>query len=310
VERLALWSAVEPWRNVVLFGEVQGETGSARLGTGSEVSMEQYGARWSPSDAFMLEAGKMSHVVGVFSARRFSFRNPLIGTPDGYSLVYPIGVRVSGVKSIFDYRAAVLSKPLSHEGYTPDPSSAPRPAVGAGVTPFTGFRIGASATVGPYLNEDLASTLFAGRDWRTFRQRLVAADVQLSRGYFESYAELASSSYDVPGRSAPVAGLTWYVETKYTFTPRIYVATRVEHNDYPFIAPRDDQEWTAGRSAFSDVEAGGGYRLTRSTLVKLSWRADRWVQNPNPFAPDASGHAVAMQVSQTFDLVEMATRRR
>jgi hypothetical protein len=230
--------------------------------------------------------------------------------PDGYSLVYPIGLRVSGVRSIFDYRVAVLDKPLSHEGYTPDPSPAPRPALGAGVTPFVGFRIGASTTVGPYLGRELAPTLLAGRDWRDFRQRIVAADVQLSRGYLESYAEIARGSYDVPARSAPVAGLAWYVETKYTFTPRLYLATRVEHNDYPFIAPRDTSRWTAGRSAFSDVEVGGGYRLTPSTLVKLSWRADHWVQNPNPFAPDASGHAVAMQLSQTFDLVEMATRRR
>ena len=308
--RLALWSAVEPWRDVVLFGEVRGETGAGRAEPGSEVYLEQYGARWSPSDAFVLEGGKMAHVVGTFSARHLSFRNPLVGMPDGYSLVYPLGVRVSGTTSIVDYRVAMLSKPLSHEGYTPDPSPAWRPAAGAGVTLFTGFRIGASGTVGPYLDRGLPAALYAGRDWRRFHQRIVAADVQLSRGYFESYGEIAHGSYDVPGRSEAIDGLTWYVETKYTFTPRLYLAVRVEQNDYPFIAPRDTTRWTAERSSFSDVEGGVGFRIAPSTLLKLSLRADHWVPNPNPFAPDASGRALAVQLSQTFDLVELATRRR
>lgn len=301
VGRMVLWSAVEPWPNVVLFGEAQGETGSARREAGSEVYVEQYGARWSPADAFVLQVGKMPHVVGAFSARHLSFRNPLVDSPDGYSLVYPIGARISGVVSMFDYRAAILSKPLTHEDYSPDPSNAPRPAVGMGITPFTGFRLGGSATVGPYLNRGLAPSLLAGRDWTHYLQRIIAADVQWSRGYFESYAELASSSYDVPGRTDPIAGLTWYAESKYTFTPRLYLAVRVEHNDYPFISPRGTDRWIASPSVFSDVEAGAGYRLTSATLLKLSVRADRWNPNANPAAPQANGHAIAGQISRTFD---------
>ena len=305
--RVNLWAAAEPRRDIVLFGQVQAETGPGRGEPGSEVYVTQYGARWSPADAFVLEAGKMSHVVGVFSMRHLSFRNPLVGAPDGYSLVYPMGVKVSGSASIFDYRAAILNKPVWHEGYTPDPSSAPRPAVGAGVTPFTGFRLGASATVGPYLGTDLAPTLFAGQDWKRFRQHVLAADMQLSRGYFEANVELAHATYEVPGRADAIPGLTWYVETKYTFTPRFYLASRVERNDYPFIAPFNDFVWIADRSDFTDVEAGAGFRITSSTLLKASVRADHWVANPNPFAPQASGRALALQLSQTFDLVELAT---
>jgi hypothetical protein len=307
--RVNLWAAAEPRRDVVLFGQVQAESGPGRGEPGSEVYVTQYGARWSPSDAFVLEAGKMTHVVGVFSMRHLSFRNPLVGAPDGYSLVYPIGVKVSGSASIFDYRAAILDKPVWHEDYTPDPSSAPRPAIGAGVTPFTGFRLGASATVGPYLGRELPATLFGGQDWKRFRQHVLAADMQLSRGYFEANAELAHATYEVPGRADAMPGLTWYVETKYTFTPRFYLASRVERNDYPYIAPFNDVVWIADRSDFTDVEVGAGFRVTSSTLVKASVRADHWVANPNPFAPQASGRAVALQISQTFDLVELATRR-
>ena len=307
--RIGLWAAVEPWRDVVMFGQLSAETGPGRQEEGSELYVTQYGTRWSPSDALVLEAGKMTHVVGAFVSRHLSFRNPLVGMPDGYSLVYPFGVKVAGSASVFDWRAAVLSKPMTHEGYTVEPSHTPRPAVGAGITPFVGFRLGASATMGPYLNHELAPTLLAGREWRSYRQRLVAADMQLSRGYFEAFAELARGSYDVPG-GEPVAGLTWYVETKYTFTPRLYGAVRVERNDYPYIMPRDDFTWVADKSDFTDVEVGAGFRLTSSMLAKLSVRADHWVPNPNPFAPQTSGRAVAIQLSQTFDLVEMATRRQ
>lgn len=307
--RIGLWAAAEPWRDVVVFGQLSAETGPGRHEEGSELYVTQYGTRWSPSDAFTLEAGKMTHVVGAFSSRYLSFRNPLIGLPDGYSLVYPFGVKLSGSSSMFDWRAAMLSKPLTHEDYTVEPSNAPRPAIGGGITPFTGFRVGMSATVGPYLNRHLAPALLAGRDWRSYRQRLVAADLQLSRGYFESFAELARGSYDVPG-GEPLAGLTWYVETKYTFTPRFYGAVRVERNDYPYIMPFNDVSWIASKSDFTDVEAGGGFRVTSSTIVKLSVRADHWVPNPNPFAPQSSGRALAMQVSQGFDLLEMARGRR
>jgi hypothetical protein len=170
-------------------------------------------------------------------------------------------------------------------------------------------RLGASATVGPYLSRELASTLLAGQSWRSYKQRLVAADLQLSRGYFEAFAEVADGSYDVPGRKA-LSGITWYAETKYTFTPRLYVAARVERNDYPYIMPFDASNWIADKSDFTDVEAGVGFRLAASTLLKLSVRADHWVPNPNPFAPQTSGRALAMQLSRTFDVIDLATRKR
>src|SRR4030088_1077927 len=119
IGRINLWTAIEPLRDVVLFGQVEAETGKARHEPGNEVYVNQYGARWSPSDALVIEAGKMTHIIGVFSNRHLSFRNPLIGEPDGYSVVYPYGVRISGAASIFDYRAGVVSMPVWHEDYTP-----------------------------------------------------------------------------------------------------------------------------------------------------------------------------------------------
>jgi hypothetical protein len=72
----------------------------------------------------------------------------------------------------------------------------------------------------------------------------------------------------------------------------------------------NDSVWIADKSDFTDVEAGGGFRVSSSTLVKVSVRADHWVPNPNPFAPQASGRALALQLSHTFDVIDLATRRR
>src|SRR4051812_38970791 len=109
VARADMWAAFEPWRNVVFFAEGLFETGQARREPGNLAQWKQYGLRYSPSDAFTLEAGGVQQIVGTFSARQLSFRNPLIDVPDGYSTTYPRGVRVNGVAGIFAYRAGYVS---------------------------------------------------------------------------------------------------------------------------------------------------------------------------------------------------------
>jgi hypothetical protein len=74
VAHLDMWSAAEPARNVIFFGEISTETGSGRNEPGTEFYLKQLGLRFSPSDAFVLEAGKVPHLVGTFSSRALSFR--------------------------------------------------------------------------------------------------------------------------------------------------------------------------------------------------------------------------------------------
>jgi hypothetical protein len=309
VARADVWAAIEPMRNTILFGEIMGETGSGRDEPGSEYYVKQFGLRFSPADGFSIEAGKVTPIVGTFSSRQLSFRNPLIGSPDGYAAAYANGVKFSGNVGLFDYRAGALSLPLYREGYVPNPSQTLRPAIGIGITPFVGLRLGVSGTVGPYLNCDLSSSQLRGQSWKSYGQRVVAADAQFSRGYFEAHGELTRSSYDVPGLPAS-NGLMYYLESKYTITPRLFLAARFERNDYPFISPITPTVWIANNSVVSDGEVGGGFRLTASTLLKLSVRADHWNPNPNPNAPHDDGYAVAAQWSQTLDFMEMVTRRR
>jgi hypothetical protein len=301
-----VWMAIEPLANLVLFNETSAETGSARDEPGREIYAKQYGVRFSPSDAFQIEGGKIRQIVGAFSSRQLSFRNPLIAQPDGYTTSYPHGVRIDGSAGMVDYRAGVVTLPLFRPGYTPEPSAALRPAVGIGVTPVMGARVGLTGEIGPYLNRNFSASELRGENWKHYKQRVVALDAQLSRGYFEANVEAAYSNYDVPGRGTPIDGISFYVEPKYTFTPRFFLAARVERNDYPFISPVTPTFWVANRVIVSDAEVGSGYRATASTLLKLSLRMDHWTPNSNPQAPHDNGYALVAQWSQMVDFVELA----
>jgi len=309
--RVQLWGAIEPLSRLVFYGQGQVEGGRARTDSERvEVYAEQYGVRYAAAAAFVVDAGKLAPVLGTFAPRHFSNRNPLIGVPDGYSLDYPLGVEVSGEMRHFDYRAAMVSLPASHDNYVPPTTKRLRPAVGVGVTPVVGLRIGGSFTIGPYLNRSFTPQELFGRPWTHYQQRVVAADLAFARGYLETHAEAARASYDVPGRADPLIGFTYYGEAKYTFTPRVFVAARAERNNYPFIRAFGTT-WAARTPDFVDGELGVGYRATATTLVKASVRADRWWVPANATAyKGQGGPAVAMQVSQSFDVVSWFDRRR
>src|SRR4051812_34556058 len=136
--RMHLWGAAGVGRHVVAYAAGTMETGNARTKSGTEWYAELAGVRYTQSNAFVIDAGKIQPVIGTFAARRYSTRNPLIGMPDGYPLQYPLGVQASGARGPFDYRAAVVSLPTYHQGYTPAPTPTARPALGAGFTPTVG----------------------------------------------------------------------------------------------------------------------------------------------------------------------------
>jgi hypothetical protein len=304
--RLELWGAYEVVNGLVVYAEGAGEGGPARSDRGTTVYANQLGLRYATTPAFVFDVGKMTPVIGAFAPRHFSTRNPLIGVPDGYTLQYPVGAKVSGNVGIFDYRVAMVSLPTTHVGYQPDPTPTLRPAVGGGITPFVGLRLGGSFTVGPYLNKDDAPSLPPGTTWSDYHQRVAAFDAAYSLGYLETHAEAARGTFDVPGRGS-ITGYTYYGELKYTFTPRFFLAARGERNKYPFIRASTTVggAYADRLTDFVDGEFGAGYRVTRNTLVKASMRGDRWWVRPGGGFRGTGGHAIAIQLSQAFDIMQL-----
>lgn len=302
--RLSLWGGYQFATGLTFYGLTEVEGGRAYENGRSDASLEEIGMRWSPNDHLVIDAGRIASPVGAYASRRFSTRNPLIGSPDAYPVTYPVGAQVTGVQGIVDWRLAVLSLPPVHDGYSPRPTAHARPAGGVGITPTTGVRIGASYTAGSYLGCEVPSTLLDGQSWRAYQQHMTALDLEVSRGYLELWAEGGRSSYEVPTRGT-MRGTAAYVESRYTLTPRFFVAARAEENDYPFILPTGTG-WFTRQADVRNVEAGGGFRLTTSTLLKATVRRS-WRRAPGAgFSPD--GHALAVQLSQAFDVVGLVDR--
>jgi hypothetical protein len=303
--RMQAWGAFQPTGSIVIYAQGEIEAGAARRETGTEAYTDQLGVRYVRSPAFLVDVGRFTPIIGTFASRHFSTRNPLIGEPDGYTADYPVGMKISGEMPHFDYRVGMVSLPTTHALYEPSPTPRLRPAIGGGYTPFVGLRIGASFTHGSYLNRDYAPTALAGRAWSDYHQTVAAADVEVSRGYLDVHLEGARGSYDVPGVSSALVGWTYYAETRYTITPRLFVAARVERNDYPFIRAGNGTGWLAKLTDFVDGETGFGYRVTSSSILKATVRGDRW------WTRNASdGKAFAMQWSQTFDVMDWVDRER
>jgi hypothetical protein len=302
--RLRLWSAVEPLRGLFFFANGMAEGGNARRfdGPGTTVMLEQGGIRFARHRALVLDAGRMLHPTGAFGARLLSTRNPLIGIPDAYLPVYPLGVMASGERGKVDYRAAVVSLPPTHRDYVPDPDPAVHPAVGIGVTPIVGFRVGLSATMGPYLNKDLSASQLNGQEWDSYRQRVIASDIQYGVGHFDLRGEFAIADFEVP-YSGSIDGPSGYVEARATLTPRLFVAARGELNRYPFIRPATATTWISRRTELRAFEGGVGYRFGANTLLKASVSADHWIVTPeNASFVKPGGMAFAAQLSRAFDL--------
>ena len=305
VGRLQLWGAVEiaPGAVGYALGQFTGATGESER----QAELEMAGVRFTRG-RFMLDAGKITSPIGSFASRRFSWRNPLIGAPDGYPVTYPYGAVLTGTFGPIDARAGVLSLPTWHPGYAPAPDHAPRPVAAIGVTPVIGVRFGASHTTGPYLNANLSPTQLGGADWRSYQQHVTGIELAVSAGHFALNAEAARSSYDVPGRDA-IAGMTYYGEAKYTITPRIFIATRLERNDYPFIRALGTGGWIARRTDFHNEEFGVAYRIAAGSLIKASYRQDAWhLNDSNRAFLGPGGRAVAIQLSHRFDVISWLDR--
>lgn len=298
--RLRLWTAVDLHSRVRLVAVGKAAGGDALDDDGVELEQAFLRLRLAQEKTLQLDIGRFPAGLGNFSERYSSTANPLIGDPDTYSVAYPEGVQLSGGVGRFDFRAGMVDLPLVNERYVPAADRAWRPALAVGVTPRTGLRLGLYGTAGPYLGSDIDSFLPPGARWRDFDQRIVGFDLRFSRGYFELNADIADSSYEVPTLGPSYDGLVWYVEPKYTWTPRWFTAMRYEVNDYAFISP-DVPTWTASTVLFRDIEVGVGYRFGPETVLKASYRIDRWDVEGFLATILPDGHAFALQFSRRFD---------
>ena len=97
------------------------------------------------------------------------------------------------------------------------------------------------------------------------------------------------------------------MEPKYTFTPRWYAALRWERGDLAEAHWVWATTWAPEQIRINDLEAGLGCRILPGFLVKASYRTEMGKRSTGP---DPEGHALALQLSYSFDVNSWFQRPR
>lgn len=144
-------------------------------------------------------------------------------------------------------------------------------SAGGGYSIRQGFRIGASAFRGPYLNEELQSALPAGKSLRDYPATGIGTDVQFNRGRLSLSGEIHRFVFSYPSFTESPSLLSAYVESKVVLTPRFFLAARVGRYDPGRVTDTTGASLARYAGRAQSYETGAGYWLNRRTLVKTSY---------------------------------------
>jgi hypothetical protein len=291
---------------------------------------------WPARDLHVL-AGKLPWAVGTWAPRTYADKNPLVGTPLLYSrhtslswLAMPAGVdgllAAAGHGDALGYAYGTFGMPVVDDSYwdvgatltgserpfeyaigvtagTPgwasvhEDDNRGRTVLGrVGVAPLPGLRAGVSAARGPYLGAWLRPALPAGRRVEDYDQRLLMADAEWSGGHVELRAEAARNGWRTPfaGTLGVDAG---YVEAKLASPWGAYAAVRADAMRFGEVTDSAGarRAWDADTDR---LEAGGGWRFTRSVTGKLVWQRT-WI-DATTTTPSRRLELVAAQLVVAF----------
>jgi len=281
------------------------EGGKATYDQQTDTTLEQAYLRFSfaAPKRMVIQAGKMTLPVGNFSRRYLSSQNPLIGTPANYRVAYPVGLELTGSVGRFEGVAAVLDRPITDPEVLldEDPSTAYRPLLGAALIPMVGMRLGAYYTQGPYLTDKWQSMIPGGADWKDFDERVAGFDLQFSRAHFELNGEFSKSRYEIP-QDNHGEGKNYYIEPKYTWSPRWFTALRLERSHLPYVWPETTIPWWISVKKVYDAEVGVGFRVDPNLLLKASYRYASERTTVGSYYNAQDNGAFAFQVSYSFDV--------
>ncbi len=280
------------------------------------------GEDWSAS----LQVGKFATVLGNFVGRHDPMRSPLVRAPLPYDFMTPVwdsvapadvdgqigyreiedekndwvpmlwgpvyhtGAMVFGTVGDFDLRvAATNAAPCERpEEWTwqKDDEEALAWSVRAGWRAFPGFVAGVNWARGAFMRREAADAL-GDSDRRDFRQSLVGIDLEYRIGHLEMWAEVYGSSWEVSRVAEPLRALAGYVEARYSFTPRFYLAARwgMIHFDEVRDLAGNRTEWD--RDAWR-AELGAGYEFAANLLLKAQYEVNEQIGGREPHDDMAS----------------------
>ena len=207
-------------------------------------------------------------------------RGPRVNLLSG---LYPLGAQGTLSALRWDARVAVIdTSPLRLRRVFASPPRLNPPrfanvSIGGGVTPFVGFRVGASVTRGGWLKAGESPAITVDRDATiaTVESELAFRHTNLAAEWVHDALETSFGDHTSSG---------WYVQGAQTIAPRWFVAGRVEriNTTLPVAAALEQH--------FNATEQTLGFRLTPEITVRASHRAIE------RFGTTAFGHTAAVSV--------------
>ena len=191
---------------------------------------------------------------------------------------YPLGAAATVSTDRWDARAAlvnsaptrnwVLSRPVK-------PEQTPVIEAGAGVTPMTGLRFGASFAHGLYATA--SESTIPAPDGRSMT--MVGSEAEYAFGYTRITGEIIRTVFETSTQTA--VAYEWFVQGMQILSPRWFAAARLEGASAP---PLRTATTVGARPDFQITEATAGFRVNReitlrgSYVVRQAYNAATWDQ--------------------------------
>ena len=167
--------------------------------------------------------------------------------------------------------------------------------VGGGYTIRQGFRVGASAFRGPYLDASLVGALPAGSTLRGFPATGVGLEAQWAHGRWSAAGEWQRFQYDYPNFTIAPSIASTYGELKTVITPRLFLAGRAGWMIPGGAADNTGASTSQFAPSIASYELGAGSWINRRQLLKVSYE---WLKIQN--LPGTRLNVLGFQFVTTF----------
>lgn len=333
--RLTLFLDAQLGSKIYVFAQARADRGFDPGENDAEVRLDEYAIRLTPWDdgRFNLQLGQFATVGGGWMARHLSWDNPFINAPLPYENMtavrdrqppysaryfgywagwgkydylpviwgpsYATGISVSGRVGRFDYAAEVKNASLSSSpevwSITETGFDHPTFTGRVGFRPNQAWKMGLTASRGPYFRPEAEPMLPEGRGVEDYPQWVLGHDISFAWHHWQLWAEVFASRFEVP-RVGNADTLAYYFEAKYKFTPQLFGALRWNQQFFG-----DVPDGYGGETAWGDhlwrLDAALGYRFTPHTQLKLQYSPQRTIGKGEG---DDFSHNLAVQFTLRF----------
>jgi hypothetical protein len=331
--RLTLFVDSQIGPAVYFFSQVRFDRHFDPTDQGAQARLDEYALRFTPwaDGRLSVQIGKFATVIGRWVQRHLSWDNPFLNAPLIYENItaiesrlapaftadldadlqdakyeynpviwgpsYTSGALVAGQVGKFDYAVEFKNAPLASrpERWDATRMNFSHPSVGGrvGFRPNESWNYGISGSIGPYFEEEAASSLPPGQGIGDFDEILLAQDITFELHHWQIWAEFHEARFEVPlVGNADVFG--YFLEAKYKFTPQFFGAVRWNQQLYGDVPDGFGGEHPWGHDAWR-LDLAVAYRFTEHLQLKVQYDLEH-----DDNARHGFGHLLGMQWTARF----------